>query len=135
MKIKTVKRMLCLLLAVVLLTSGISVFADDGISPYYTGTATISASLSISTSGKATCTGKIHLYSSYTATLTVKLQRYENGYWSTVKSWSTSDSTSLSKSYYVTSGYSYRVVTSASVYNSSGKYVEGPSATSATKSY
>ena len=55
MKIKTVKRVLCLLLAVVLLTSGISVFADDGISPYYTGTATISASLSISTSGKATC--------------------------------------------------------------------------------
>lgn len=135
MKIKTVKRVLCLLLAVVLLTSGINVFADDGISPCYTGTATISASLSISTSGKATCTGKIHLYSSYTATLTVKLQRYENGYWSTVKSWSTSDSTSLSKSYYVTSGYSYRVVTSASVYNSSGKYVEGPSATSATKSY
>lgn len=134
MKTKTLKRVLCLLLAAVLLTSGISAFASD-VAPYYTGTSSISSSLSISTAGKATCTGSIRLYSSYTANMTVKLQRYTNGYWSTVQSWSGSGVSTISKSYYVTSGYYYRVVTAASVYDSSGKYVEGPTMLSTTKYY
>ncbi len=134
MKVKTAKRILCMLMAVVLLTSGINVFAGE-VSPRYTGTSTIVTDLSISSTGKATCAGTVVLYSGYTATLTMKLQQYNGSYWTTIQTWSTSDSKSLSKFYYVSSGYSYRVVTSAKVYNSSGTYVETPSVTSATKSY
>lgn len=134
MKAKTLRRVLCLLLAAVMLTSGIGVFADD-IAPCYTGTASISSNLSISSAGKATCTGAIRLYASYTANMTVKLQRYTNGYWSTVQSWSGDGVSTISKSYYVTSGYYYRVVTAASVYDSSGNYVEGPTMLSTTKYY
>lgn len=134
MKVKTIKRALCLLLVVALLTAGMGVFASD-IAPCYTGTSFISTDLSISSTGKASCSGVISLYSNYTATLTMKLQQYNGSYWTTIQTWSTSDSKSLSKSYYVSSGYSYRVVTSAKVYNSSGTYVETPSVTSATKSY
>lgn len=134
MKAKTVKRILCIVLTVAFLTSGVSAFAGD-VGPRYKGTATISADLSISSTGKASCAGVVVLYSGYTATLTMKLQQYNGSYWTTIKSWSTSDSKSLSKSYYVSSGYSYRVVTSAKVYNSAGTYVETPSVTSVTKSY
>lgn len=131
MKVKTVKRILCVILTVALLMSGTSAFAGD-VTPRYTGTSAIATDLSVSSTGKASCMASIVLYSGYTATLTMKLQQYNGSYWTT---WSTSDSKSLSKSYYVSSGYSYRVVTSAKVYNSSGTYVETPSVTSATKSY
>lgn len=134
MKVKIVKRVLSMLMTVALLTSGINAFAGE-VSPRYTGTSTIVTDLSISSTGKATCAGTVVLYSGYTATLTMKLQQYNGSYWTTIQTWSTSDSKSLSKSYYVSSGYSYRVVTSAKVYNSSGTYVETPSVTSATKSY
>lgn len=134
MKLKKLRHLICILLTVALLTSGLSVFAED-IAPYYTGTSAISASLSISSSGKASCSGIIRLYSGYSASFTMKLQKYTGGYWSTVKTWSTSDKHILSKEYYVTSGYNYRVVTSASVYNSSGAYVETTSAISQTVSY
>lgn len=134
MKVKTVKRILCVILTVALLMSGTSAFAGD-ITPRYKGTSAIATDISISGTGKASCMASIVLYSGYTATLTMKLQQYNGSYWTTIQTWSTSDSKSLSKSYYVSSGYSYRVVTSAKVYNSAGTYVEAPSVTSVTKSY
>ena len=136
MKVKNLKRLFCVLMAVAILASGMTVAAADIPTPYYDATARITASLSISTSGLASCSGAITLSdSSCSASLTMKLQQYTSSGWSTIETWSTSNSTRLSKTRYVTSGYYYRVVTSANVYNSSGKYVESPSATSTSKYY
>ena len=135
MKRKIMKRVFCVLLSVVILASGFTAFAAD-ISPRYDATSRITANLSINSSGLASCRGTIALRDlSYTATLTLHLQRYQGGSWTDVYSWSTSDAVTLSKSRYVVSGYSYRVVTSATVYSASGAYIESPSATSSTVYY
>ena len=136
MKVKTTKRLLCLLLSVTILASGMVVMAADTPTPYYDATASISASLTISTSGLASCGGSVTLSdSSAFATLTMKLQQYTSSGWTTIEPWSTSTSTRLSKTKYVTHGYYYRVVTSANVYDANGHYVESPSVTSASKYY
>lgn len=136
MKVTTLKRLFCILLSVALLASGMSVAAMDVPTPYYDATASITAGLSISTSGLASCSGTIRFSdASASATLTMKLQQYTSSGWSTIGSWSTASATSLYKTQYVTHGYYYRVVTSANVYNSAGSYVESPSATSASKYY
>ena len=135
MKAKTMKRLLCVLLSVALLASGMSVAATDIPTPYYSGTDRITAGLSISSSGLASCSGSIGLsYSSYSATLTMKLQQYTSDGWTTIGSWST-QTTRLSKSQYVLHGYYYRVVCSANVYDGSGNYVESPSVKSSNEYY
>lgn len=137
MKVKTMKRLLCILLAVTLLSSGFTALAamPDTAVPYYTGTASIYANLSISSTGLASCSGNISLRSGYVANLTMKLQQYTSNGWTTIETWFTATQKGLSGSRYVTHGYYYRVVTSASVYTSSGGYVESPSVTSSSKYY
>lgn len=106
----------------------------DSIQPYYVGTSGAGCSLSIS-SGKANCKGYVYLYSGYTSSLTLKLQKSSNGTsWSTLQTW-TSSGSSIEKPYYVSSGYKYRVTLTAKVYNSSGTLVDNITRTSATKSY
>lgn len=65
------------------------------------------------------------------------IQQKINGDWEVQKSWSASGKTdiTLSKSYTVTSGYSYQTVLTARVYNSEGVYVETVTASSAVVSY
>ena len=76
MKSKLVKRLLSLILATAILASGMAVMATDVPTPYYDATAKISASLSISSSGLASCGGSIRLSdSSCYANLTLKLQK------------------------------------------------------------
>lgn len=136
MKSKLVKRLLSLILATAILASGMAVMATDVPTPYYDATAKISASLSISSSGLASCGGSIRLSdSSCYANLTLKLQKNTSNGWSTLYTWTQSDATSISGSRYVTSGYTYRVVCSANVYKSSGTYVESPFATSSKVYY
>lgn len=105
----------------------------DTIQPYYVGTSGIGCSLSIS-SGKATCKGYVYLYSGYTSSLTLNLQKYSDGSWKTLKTW-TGSGNSIEKPYYVSSGYQYRVTFTAKVYNSSGTLVDNITRTSPTKSY
>lgn len=136
MKAKLIRRLLCLMLATTILASGMAVMAADVPTPYYNATAKISASLSISSSGLASCGGSIRLSdSSCYANLTLQLQKYTSNGWSPVYTWTQSNATSISGSRYVTSGYNYRVICSANVYTSSGTYVESPSATSSTVYY
>lgn len=138
MKVKTLRRLLCILLAVTLLSSGFTAFAamPDTAVPYYNATAAISAGLTINRSGLASCSGTITLSSSTaTSNLTMKLQQYTSSGWTTIETWFTATNKSLSGSRYVAHGYYYRVVTSASVYTSTGSYIESPSATSSTKYY
>lgn len=129
MKQKTLKRLLCVLLVMAVLTSGVTVAAAD-IMPYYDATSRITASLTISSSGLASCGGTIRLSDSDCyANLTLQLQRYTSNGWSPVYTWTESDATNISGLRYVTSGYYYRVICNANVYTSSGTYVESPSAT------
>lgn len=138
MKKKCMYSMAILLLAVCF-TGGVhipayAVDASDQIKPYYVGATDATCGLDIA-SGKATCEGTVILRSGYSASLTLKLQKSPDGKsWSTLKTW-TATGTSISKPYYVSSGYNYRATLTAKVYNSSGTLVDNITRTSPTKSY
>ena len=93
----------------------------------------MAASLDISSSGCASCYGRVTPYSGYKVTLEVELQRDGK----TIKSWSDTnkDTFSIDEIYYVTPGHDYQVVVTATVYNSSGRIVETPTTDSAVVSY
>ncbi|OCN01401.1 hypothetical protein A7X67_02025 [Clostridium sp. W14A] len=99
----------------------------------------LQSGLTVDSSGKASCTGKATLYSSSdSAQLSVQLQKYSNGSWSTVKTWSKvvqgNTPTNIVNSYYVVNG-TYRVSCTIKVYNASGALLETQTAYSSTKTY
>lgn len=125
------KRMLCLALAViVVMTSVIPVMAavnEPSVSPRYTYIQRLSAGLTINeTLGLTACTSSSVVYGADSVKLTCSLQQHNGSYWITIKSWNatTMPSASIAKNYAVYSGYTYRVKTSCSVYNSSGTLLE-----------
>lgn len=138
MKKQTLVQLLSVAVVICLLVVVTSAATPNGemIQPRLSKLTSLNATLDIDASGRATCyssardsdrTDSVSLY--------MELQRSSNGSsWTTVKSWSTTGSSfvSLTQSWYVnTSGYSYRVVATASVYNSAGTFVESVTATSA----
>ncbi len=134
---------LCMVLALIVFSS-IAVYAidlDENLPPDipapYTGVASIGATLSINSVGKATCSGYVNLKSGYTASATLSLQQKQGSSWFTIISWSATGgpTIAISKSYYVASGYSYRVVMTAAVYDNNSNYVETVSATSTVVYY
>jgi hypothetical protein len=114
-------------------TKGISM------SPQYTSISVLSAGLSIDSSGRATCSGTVTPSSnSYTSHLTVSLQQHIGSSWSTIKSWTASGTGFMGadvEGYYYVDYGSYRVCSTASVYNSSGKLLETESFYSAVRTY
>ena len=79
------------------------------VSPQYTHTRKVVATLSIDDSGNATCAGKIGAYNkNSTISITVKLLKKNGKTWQTVKTWNDSGSGNIdfscSKSYQVTHG-------------------------------
>ena len=132
---------LMIALAIVLALGAFPVQAED-VDPYdpgpiieeYQHLLTISAGLSISSSGLATCAGAGNsYYVSDTCYLTLRLYRQSSdGTWSVIKTWyaSGSPAAAATKSYYVTHGHNYKVVATVSVYTSTGTYIETVSKTS-----
>lgn len=99
----------------------------------------LQSGLSINSSGKASCVGRVTLYdSSNRAQLSVQLQKHSGGSWSTVKTWSKSvqgnTPTNLISSYYVVDG-TYRVACTATIFNATGTPLETQTAYSATEIY
>ena len=99
------------------------------ISPRYTHVNLIAAGLIISDAGYATSYGSVQLsQNGYSSTLTCELQRYNNGSWTTLKTWTATGSTMFGADveghYYITSGYNYRSHVTAVIKDSSGKTVE-----------
>lgn len=96
--------------------------------PQWTRISQLKASLEISSAGRADCSGVIRLRnSSDSAEFTMSLQRSSNGTsWTTMKTWTDSGkgTVSMVENWYVLSGYSYRIKTTAEIYNSSGARVE-----------
>ena len=130
-------RILCLLLVLSLLTSKVS--AGDMLRPRYIKITRFDCNLVISANGYAQCLSEVRLSdSSHTVELTMELQRSSDGNsWDTVKSWDTSaeKGVSLEKGWYVSSGYSYRVYSTADIYSSYGTLVESEPANSMTVDY
>lgn len=97
------------------------------------GISNLSASLSISSLGKASCGAATYNNGTYDVTLTIALK--QDG--STIKSWNvaTEDGfNSIEKTYYVTSGHSYQVVVKATI-TASGSYINSYNAYSTTVKY
>ena len=126
------RRILSLAALVLLITSMLAMpvsAADEAptVTPRYVNISIFTASVGVNSSGKASCYSFVETgNSTYKIHLEMNLQRYKDGYWSNVKTWS-GDGTgekSLDKSWYVTSGYYYRTAATATVRTSSGSYVE-----------
>lgn len=98
------------------------------VEPMYTGISGIKPSLTISSSGYASCVDTVKLRVGYSADVTWELQRSSKtaNTWTTQMTWKDSGSgvLSLSKHQFVTSGYKYRLQASVDVYNSDGARVE-----------
>ena len=126
--------MLCLLLA------GTSTNAAESTSvqPRLTAVSAIGAELDVTSSGRADCYSEVELRNGYTGDLTMVLQRSTNQIiWSDVKTWTASGSGTIEmdKSYYVASGYYYRVVATVDTYNAAGSFVETVSSNSQICNY
>ena len=114
---KSMRRIISTVLAACILTIGTGALAAEAQisspnSVMWTHTDFISAGLTIGNLGYATCSSSLEITNSTdTGTLYMKLQRYSNGTWNDVYTWSTSgyDCLTLGGNYYVTSGYQYRV--------------------------
>lgn len=133
---KSIRHALAIVFAVgIVLTTVISASAAQPpvAEPMYVGISDLSASLSISSLGKASCGAATYNNGTYDVTLTIALK--QDG--STIKSWNvaTEDGfNSIEKTYYVTSGHSYQVVVTATI-TASGSYINSYNAYSTTVKY
>ena len=136
MKTKKLIRLFTLLVALCLIVPSASATATNEkmVQPRYTNITQFYADLELTSGWRADCYAYVKLANSTdSANLTMELQRSSNGSsWSTIKAWTTSGrgTVTLDKSYYVTSGYSYRVVATVEVYTSAGTLAETASAVS-----
>lgn len=92
--------------------------------------------LDINWLGKATCCGTVSLIDeTCIIDLFVELQRSEDGVndWDTIKTWSATghEDVAIDETYYVASGYYYRVVTSAIIYDANENFIESNGVASA----
>ena len=138
------KRVLCLLVALMILVSVSPAYAlevqtpyDEEITLFYAHTRAVRADISVS-SGTATCTGSAtSIQSGNTVSITVTLQRKSGSSWVNVSSWSISEKgyAGLSKTKSLTRNNTYRVTTTAQIKNGSGVVLENASATSNPYTY
>lgn len=112
--------------------------SESVMSPQFTYIWQMSAGLGINSSGKAHTSGSVDVASmTYSAELTVELQKNANNSWSTIKTWtgnSVGPGLIVEGDYYVVQG-TYRVKTTAQVYSSTGTLLETQSIYSAEKTY
>lgn len=111
---------------------------DSDIELMYEQVLNMSAGLNISSLGKATCSGFASVRPGYNIQLTIELLKFENSSWTSIKSWVHSGSgvagVNKSEAYWVDHG-TYMTKITAYVTDSSGKYIESPSATSLIREY
>lgn len=94
--------------------------SDTGITLMFAYIYDFQASFDISSSGKAQMNAFLDGVSGDSSSIEARLQRYENGNWVTIQTFSASSNTptcQMSRSYYVMSEYSYRTVYYAYVYS------------------
>ena len=119
---KTRKTLLAVLAMCFVLAFGMSVNASEGVNSSRDGDADVvvqsvnidqvTAGLSISTNGVATCTGKVIAKIGKSCSITITLQKKSDSSWTNVKTWNTISGTtkcSITEKYTVSKGVSYRV--------------------------
>ena len=138
MKKCSLKCSISFVLAFILLLLVTSV--GSAVQPRYIKIVNLSATLeSISLAGRATCSSLVSILdATCSVTITAELQQSGDGTsWDTIKTWSSSGNRTAETAgyWYVDKGYGYRVLATATVYNSSGNIVETASATSLVREY
>ena len=140
------KKFICLCLIVcALLSSTTNIFASNAAARRQEGAAKwsyiqlVATNLSITSSGKATASAQISANPTKVDEVSIRatLQQNVNGSWRDVTSWDvskSSDGAILGKTYYVASGYSYRVACTFKAYVG-GRVVETATLTSNTVKY
>ncbi|MEN6315449.1 MAG: hypothetical protein ABFD25_14535 [Clostridiaceae bacterium] len=137
MKKKVLGKVLASAIVVLLCLSGISASAAEQnapidsnkakatISPCFLAIVSCENNLTLNSGGRLTCEGKTEVQYGYIAGLTVELQQYD-GQWNTIKTWNVSDNiaVSLSKDWYVASGYQYRLKLTHMAMNSNNAVIE-----------
>lgn len=119
-----------LLVTILLISMAIPAHAalpDPPVTPQYDYIETCRVGLSINeSSGIANCTASCYVATNNKVEIEYKLQKYMGSYWATVKTWTTSATSyvSLSQSWAVYSGYTYRGYATCRVYDSAGNLLE-----------
>lgn len=105
--------------------------------PYYIGTFSTSASLSIDSSGKAACWGHVDCYRGYVADAVMRLQwKNENGVWIDYKSWySEGTHVDFDETWNVPKGRTYRVKVVGDIFDEDGNWVEIVDVASGSEKY
>lgn len=136
------KRLLLLMLCVALLLSSSQVLAKEKVKEDDTDSVIsirtidlkiFSNYLGISSSGKADINVYAKGVNADKVVIKAYLKKYTGGSWVTVKSWSVtenSNSATVDKSYYVASGYEYKVFSYCYLYASDGTLIESSSGNS-----
>ena len=114
----------------------VPVSSGADLTPMYIGVSNIDSALSIN-GGQAQCLGDVSLRNSYSADLTVTLQKQNGTQCTYVTSWSDNGTVYVAAGGSVAAikGSSYRVVAKATVKDASGNTIETVSSTSPTKTY
>jgi len=128
---------LCLL--ILLSTFQFQSFAnsDNLMLPMYVNIFDFESELEIKSNGLAEVSCFLSAEDVEKVSISVILQKYEDGNWKTLKSWQKNNdacSISLKQSYYVSSGYNYRIVSSGYAYRN-GKMIESTKKTSKVIKY
>ena len=142
-----IKRFFMLCLCLTFMISAVPVHASsdfklaDGassiIQPQFTYISVFMNDFNIENNGKATIASSVTARNVDKIKINAYLQRYANGQWTTVKSWTITESGTiavLDESWYVASGYQYRMVSYAYVYLNN-QLLESTTYTSGTKIY
>ena len=105
--------------------------------PYYIGTFSTSAAISISGSGEAACWGYVDCYRGYVADAVMRLQwKNENGVWIDYKCWySEGTCVDFDETWDVPAGRTYRVKVAAVIYDEDGDAVEIVDVASGSEKY
>ena len=105
--------------------------------PYYIGTTGTSASISISSTGEASCWGYVDCYRGYVADAVMRLQwKNSNGVWIDYHSWSAEGTcVDFDETWSVPKGRTYRVRVVGDVFDEDGNWVEIVDAVSGSVKY
>lgn len=130
--------LLCLMLPLGLQASAVSPSEEAGQPvPYYIGTFSTSASLSISDSGEAACWGHVDCYRGYVADAVMRLQwKNANGVWIDYHSWNGEGIyVDFDETWNVPKGRTYRVKVVGDIFDEDGNWVEIVDAISGSVKY
>ena len=119
-------RLLSLILAVILCVSALPTARASEIQPRYTYINTLATSITFDEDGYAVCYGKVIAMAVTPVKVVCKLQKYVNGAWLTLKTWTDTGTAMacVSEKYRVASGSIYRVYTTGYILDSNGYVLE-----------